>query len=46
MRDRSAQRAEVARVKTERQKRVTTQVELFLLDADRLMHEQQWDESA
>ena len=45
LRDRAAQRAEVAREKTARQERVTTQVELLLADVDRLMQEQQWPEA-
>ena len=45
VRDRAAQRAEVAREKTARQERVTTQVELLLADVDRLMQEQQWHEA-
>ena len=45
LRDRAAQRAEVAREKIARQERVTAQVELHLADVDRLMQEQQWPEA-
>ena len=43
VRDRAAERADVARERMERRQRIATQVELLLADVDRLAEEQQWD---
>jgi serine/threonine protein kinase/Flp pilus assembly protein TadD len=45
VRDRAAQRAEFERDRTERQQRLTLQVDLILADVDRLLGEQKWPEA-
>ncbi len=45
LRDRAAQRAEIARESSERRQRVTTQVELLLQDIQRFEQDQNWPDA-
>jgi Tfp pilus assembly protein PilF len=45
VRDRQAREADIARERSERQQRLTAQVELILVEADRLEREQKWPEA-